>query len=568
MQQGPTPTEHNLGQPGESPASPTMAARADQMFPILADAELARMARFGVPVHFAKGARLVQAGEPSPGMILLLSGSVTITLRDGLGHVTSIGRHGPGEFLAEVGQLSGAPALVDAHADEDIEALLITPDKLRQVLVAEAELGERITRALILRRVALIESSASGAILVGHAHDAAVVRMQTFLRRNGQPHQVFTPDHAEVRDIWRQYEGRHPSLLAICPSGSVLVDPEEAQLAACMGLVPSGPVDKEYDVAVIGAGPAGLATAVYAASEGLAVVVLDCRYFGGQAGASARIENYLGFPTGISGQALAGRAYVQAQKFGADIFIPAKVTALDCPPAAGARKRLRLSDGRVIKAKTVVIATGARYRRPEAVNVATLEGRGIWYWASPIEAKLCQNEHVVLVGGGNSAGQAAVYLSAHAAKVTMLVRGAGLSATMSRYLIDRIAATPTIELLVRREIAELHGDIAAGLQGLTLVCLNTGARTEVATRNLFLFIGATPETECLSGCPVDMDRSGFVVTAGEGRAALESSIPGVFAIGDVRSTSTKRVGAAIGEGANVVAQIHQYLERTQSGATA
>jgi thioredoxin reductase (NADPH) len=541
--------------------SPTLSARADQMFPILGDAEVARIARFGVPVQFAKGSYLVRAGEPGPGMILLLTGSLTITLRDGLGHVTSIGRHGPGEFLAEVGQLSGAPALVDAHADEDIEGLLVTPDKLRQVLVAEAELGERITRALILRRVALIESAASGAVLVGREDAPAVVRMQTFLRRNGQPYQTFAPDHAEVRDIWRQYEGRQASLLAICPSGSVLVDPDETQLASCMGLVPKGPVDKIYDVAVIGAGPAGLATAVYAASEGLAVVVLDCRYFGGQAGASARIENYLGFPTGISGQALAGRAYVQAQKFGADIFIPAKVTALECAPSADTPKVVRLSDGRAIRARTVVIATGARYRRPDAVDVAALEGRGVWYWASPIEAKLCRNEHVVLVGGGNSAGQAAVYLSAHAAKVTMLVRGAGLSATMSRYLIDRIAATATIELRPRHEICALRGDLASGLRGLAYSNLDTGATTEAATRNLFLFIGATPETEFLGGCRVDMDRTGFITTAGEGRSSLESSIPGVFAIGDVRSKSTKRVGAAIGEGAAVVAQIHEYLER-------
>jgi thioredoxin reductase (NADPH) len=449
---------------------------------------------------------------------------------------------------------------VDAHAEDEVEALLITPENLRQLIIAEADLGERITRALILRRVALIESAASGAILVGREDDAEVVRMQTFLRRNGQPYQLLAPDHPDVEGIWRQYENRARHLLAICPNGSVAVDPDESQLASCMGLVRAGQGNKDYDVAVIGAGPAGLATAVYAASEGLAVVVLDCRYFGGQAGASARIENYLGFPTGISGQALAGRAYVQAQKFGADILIPAKVTALECAPASDTPKRLRLSDGRVIRSKTVVIATGARYRRPDATHIAELEGRGVWYWASPIEAKLCRDEHVVLVGGGNSAGQAAVYLSAHAAKVTMLVRGHGLSATMSRYLIDRIAATPNIELQLRKQVSELHGDLAGGLNALTCVDRDTGERTELATRNLFLFIGATPETEFLDGCPVQLDRSGFVSTAGDGRWALESSVHGVFAIGDVRAGSIKRVGAAIGEGATVVAQIHKYLE--------
>ena len=548
---------------------PSMASRAEQMFPILGETDTARIARFGTLVRYRRGECLFCAGEPGPGMFLILSGLVAISQRDGLGHVTPIVRQGPGEFLAEVGQLSGAPALVDGHAEEDVEALLVTPDKLRQLLVAEAELGERITRALILRRVALIESAASGAVLVGTEGDADVVRMQTFLRRNGQPYHLLDPAHSkEGAEIWEQYKGRQPRLLAICPSGSVLVDPDETQLATCMGLVSQGPIEREYDVAIIGAGPAGLATAVYAASEGLEVVVMDCRYFGGQAGASARIENYLGFPTGISGQALAGRAYVQAQKFGAHILIPAQVTSVECDGRPGEPKVLHLADGRTLRSRTVVVASGARYRRPEAEGIATLEGRGVWYWASPIEAKLCRQEHVALVGGGNSAGQAAVYLSNHASRVTMLVRGDGLSATMSQYLIDRIEATPNIELLTRKEVKRLHGDAGSGLTALTFADRDSGEETTLDVRNLFLFIGAVPETGCLSGCHVAFDRSGFVLTGGDGHTELESCMRGVFAVGDVRSSSVKRVGAAIGEGAAVVAQIHKYLEAVTQPAEA
>jgi thioredoxin reductase (NADPH) len=548
---------------------PGMASRAEQMFPILGETDMARIARFGKLVRYRKGDCLFCAGEAGPGMFLLLSGTVAISQRDGLGRVTPIVREGPGEFLAEIGQLSGAPALVDGHAEEDVEALLVTPDKLRELLVAEAELGERITRALILRRVALIEAAASGAVLVGGEGEAEVVRLQTFLSRNGQPYQLLDPAHsAEGGAIWEQYKARDPKLLAICPNGSVLVDPDETQLATCLGLITQGPLDREYDVAIIGAGPAGLATAVYAASEGLEVVVMDCRYFGGQAGASARIENYLGFPTGISGQALAGRAYVQAQKFGAHILIPAQVTAFDCDGTPGSPKVLHLTDGRTIRSKTVVVASGARYRRPDAENIATLEGRGVWYWASPIEAKLCRQEHVALVGGGNSAGQAAVYLSNHADKVTMLVRGPGLSATMSQYLIDRIEATPNIELLTKKEVTRLHGETSSGLTALTYADRDSGEETTLEVRNLFLFIGAVPETGCLSGCQVSFDRSGFVATGGEGRTELESCMRGVFAVGDVRAGSVKRVGAAIGEGAAVVAQIHKYLESITQAAEA
>jgi thioredoxin reductase (NADPH) len=317
-----------------------------------------------------------------------------------------------------------------------------------------------------------------------------------------------------------------------------------------------------YDVAVVGSGPGGLSTAVYAASEGLSVAVCDERAFGGQAGASARIENYLGFPTGISGLALTARAFNQAQKFGADMLIPVAVTSIDCHRANGAFT-LGLNDGETLRAKAVVVASGARYRRPGIDNLAKFEGHGIWYWASPIEAQLCRQQEVILVGGGNSAGQAAVFLAGHAAKVRMMIRGDGLAASMSSYLIDRIEATPNIELMYATEIAALEGDEMSGLQRVRWRNRLSGAETAGEIRNVFLFVGADPATGWLDGCGVNLDRGGFIITGttanGRVAQALETSVPGVFAIGDVRSGSVKRVGGAIGEGAQVVAALHGYL---------
>jgi thioredoxin reductase (NADPH) len=328
-------------------------------------------------------------------------------------------------------------------------------------------------------------------------------------------------------------------------------------------MVRAVPKDKVYDVAVVGSGPAGLSTAVYAASEGLSVAVLDTRSFGGQAGASARIENYLGFPTGISGHALTARAFNQAQKFGAEVMIPVEVKSLDCSQAHGVFG-LELDNGEVLRARSVVIASGARYRRPEIENLADFEGRGVWYWASPIEARLCVQQDVVLVGGGNSAGQAAVFLSGYARKVHMVIRGGGLGASMSRYLIERIEAAANIELMFNAQIIGLEGTRDGSLERVRWRSRLAPEESVFDSRNLFLFVGADPATGWLDGCGVSVDRAGFVVTGakkGEGRpaSALETSVPGVFAVGDVRSGSVKRVGGAIGEGAQVVAALHGYL---------
>ena len=539
--------------------------RGAQMFPTLGVADIARVARFGRFRRYSQGEWVVRAGDAGHGMILILSGEVSVSQRDSLGHVTPIHTHGAGGFLGEVGQLSGRPSLVDAMADTEVECVEVSPPQLRALLIAEADLGERLTRAFILRRVGLIESGASGATLIGRAKSAAVMRLRSFLGRNGFPHQQLEPDqNDDARAIANQYMTEGVQLLVICPGGEVLTDPSDEEVARCMGIVDMKDRPDLYDVAIVGAGPAGLS----AASEGLSVLVLDCRAYGGQAGASSRIENYLGFPTGISGQALAGRAFVQAQKFGADMLIPAKVTRMSCERhGLDDELRLSLEDGRTVRARTAVLATGARYRRPEIEELPRFEGRGVWYWASPIEARICSRQTVVIVGGGNSAGQAAVYLANHAAKVIMLVRGPGLAATMSRYLIDRIQSTANIELLPHQELARLEGG-----DSLEAVCWRdrrNGREQRLGVQHLFMFIGAEPETGPIADCGLELDPAGFIIT---GRACacplsqykpelLESSIPGVFAVGDVRSGSVKRVGGAIGEGAQVVASIHQYLAR-------
>jgi thioredoxin reductase (NADPH) len=548
--------------------------RRHQMFPTLSHADIARIRRFGNVQRYESGACLFRAGEPGAGMFVVLDGEVAVTQRDGLGHVEPVALQGPGQFLAEVGTLSGRPSLVDGHAAGAVEVLLVPPEQLRSLIIAEADLGERLVRALILRRVALIEAGASGPVLIGPPDSADIRRLQNFLGRNGYPHHVVdATQDADAAALLEQYG--EAKLLAVCPNGSVLINPTEDALARCLGMVDSIEHAELFDVVVVGAGPAGLATAVYAASEGLRVIVLDCRSYGGQAGASARIENYLGFPTGISGGALAGRAYVQAQKFGAEMMIPAKVVSLDCTAVhTGGELAVTLEDGRRLRSRTVVVASGARYRRPAVPRLSEFEGRGIWFWASALEAKMCSQQEVALVGGGNSAGQAAVFLSQHAAKVNVLVRGPSLAASMSRYLIDRIEAAPNIELHPYTELVSLKGEPDSGLDGATWRDHRTGDEHDCPARNIFLFVGAEPETAWLEGCGVAVDKHGFVLTGttasggfpARQAAALESSVPGVFAVGDVRSGSVKRVGGAIGEGAAAVALIHQHLAGTQAVA--
>jgi thioredoxin reductase (NADPH) len=550
---------------------PKIEPRDEQMFPKLGPRDIDRLRRFGETRRYAPGEALFITGEVAPGMFVLVSGCVRVTRRDPLGHLAPIVEQGQGEFVAEVGQLSGRPALVDVHAAKETEVLLISPERLRALMIVEPDLGDRIMRALILRRVALIEVGAGGPVLIGREASPDMVRLQGFLARNNYPHRVLDPSiDPDAAALVERYAPDPADLpLAVCPRGSILKNPSEAELADALGMVPKDSPDRTYDVAIVGAGPAGLSTAVYAASEGLSVIVFDAIASGGQAGESARIENYLGFPTGISGRALAGRAFLQAQKFGAEMAIPVQVAGLHCSET---RQVLELADGHDVKASTVVVASGARYRRPDIPHLKDFEGRGVWYWASPIEARLCRQEEVAMVGGGNSAGQAAVFLRDFAAKVWILVRGSGLAETMSRYLVDRIEAAANIEVLTETEIVALSGSPNGQLERVRWRHRPTGAETEKSIRNVFIFIGSDPATAWLKGCGVALDTNNFVRTGAAlpvvsapsgGRAGrplpLETNVRGVFAVGDVRSGSIKRVGSAIGEGAAVVAQLHSVL---------
>jgi thioredoxin reductase (NADPH) len=552
----------------ETTADALIAERGAQMFPALSDEEIDRLCRFGQARSYAAGAAVARVGETGPGLALILEGEVEITQRDETGHTRHIVTHQRGNFMGELAQLSGRPYLVDATALSDLQIMAIAPDRLRALLIAEASLGERIMRALILRRVGLIERGA-GPIVIGDEGHADVLRLTNFLRRNGHPHQQLDPEADSCGQTLIERFSIAPEELPIvlCPGGQILRNPSEGQLARCVGLVGRLDEQKLYDVVIIGSGPAGLATAVYAGSEGLSVLMLDCRSFGGQAGASARIENYLGFPTGISGMALMGRAFSQAQKFGVEVAIPDEAVKLECgnDPCL-----LDLATGERIQARTIVIASGARYRRLRVDRLEEFEGASVHYWASPLEADLSRGEDVALVGGGNSAGQATVFLADHARSVTLVARRP-LRDTMSQYLVDRIEGLPNVQVIAGAEVAALNGEGGA----LEAVCLRDRKSGQESWRNLrylFSFIGAEPNTDWLAASGLKRDNQGFLLAGEEGRLPLETSRDGVFAVGDVRSGSVKRVASAVGDGAQCVSAIHAYLakasEATQSSQPA
>jgi thioredoxin reductase (NADPH) len=547
------------------------------MFPVLTAAQMGVAARFagGAARRFEPGEVLFSVGERRALTFLILAGEAIVRGRDGAGHETVITTHRPGQITGEVNQLAGRASLAEARAGaEGCEALAFDGAHLRGLIVGSADVGEIIMRAFILRRTAMIRDGGVGSVLVGRRGTPALTRIEGFLARNGYPYSVIDAqadeDGSAIVERLGVQEDELP--IVLCPNGAVLKQPSEAQVGGCLGITPDLDPDQVFDVAVIGAGPAGLATAVYAASEGLSVLVLDAHAFGGQAGASARIENYLGFPTGISGLALTARAFNQAQKFGAQIAIPISVNGLDCTGQAhrpGAPFALTLEGERAAQARSVVIASGARYRRPEIENLAMFEGAGVSYWASPVEARSCEGEEVALIGGGNSAGQAVVYLASKVRRLHLVVRREGLEATMSSYLIERIRALPNVVLHTRAEVVALSGDAANGLQKASFRNRDTGTILTTPLRHLFVFIGADPNTAWLRDCGVAVDSAGFVRTGAgvdqgswpQSRAplALETSKPGVFAVGDVRAGSTKRVAAAVGEGAQVVAALHSVL---------
>jgi thioredoxin reductase (NADPH) len=538
------------------PDSATLTTRRHQTFPVLDAQEMQRVRRFGELYHFDAGESLAAAGQRSEGVMVILSGNVRVTRKDVSGVEEHIVTYGPGGFLGGLEQLAGRPSLVDARAEGAVSALVIAPERLRTLFISEAALGERILRALILRRVLLLEASAGGPVIVGPAENRDVLRLEGFLRRNGHPQQTLNVGvDPEANTLIERFQIAVTELpVVLCPAGELLRNPTEAELARCLGLVSTIDPERVYDVAVVGAGPAGLSAAVYAASEGLSVLVLDRHAFGGQAGASSRIENYLGFPTGISGMALTARAYNQAQKFGVEMAIPKTVTGVDSTPG---EFLLNLVDGELVRTRAVIVASGARYRQLAVEGLTPFEGSSVHYWASPLEGRLCAGQEVVVVGGGNSAGQAVVYLSTTVSKLWLLLRGKELGSKMSSYLVNRIMGLENVEVVPEANIIALEGK-----HGLleSVRWRHGGAEVTRPIHHLFLFIGAEPNSSWLRNAGVALDSRGFVLTGGAaGGRTLETSRAGIFAVGDIRSGSAKRVATAVGDGAQVVANLHDYL---------
>jgi thioredoxin reductase (NADPH) len=542
--------------------------RLDQIVPTLTPVQIQFALRFasGPERRFAPDEKLLDVGDRDMAVWLVVEGSIVASRRDGLGRESIFATGGPGQFSGEVSDLAGHASLAAVCAGPNgCTAYPFDLPHLRALLISSADIGELMMRAFILRRAALLEGETVGSVILGEAGSTDTVRLQGLLTRNSYPHSLIDVGGREGEALVVRLGVQPGDLpILICPNGSVLRRPSNAEAGVGLGIVPDIKPGTEYDVIVVGAGPAGLATAVYGASEGLSVLVVDSRSFGGQAGASSRIENYLGFPTGVSGQALMARAFLQAQKFGAQFAVPISVVELDSsrPPL----HRIALDNGISVYGRTVVIASGVRYRRPEIENLDRFEGTSVSYWATPIEATLCEGRDIVLVGGGNSAGQAAVFLSAHARQVHMAVRSSGIDASMSRYLIDRIKATRNIELRVRTSVTGLSGSAEGALESVDMTRNERGDTQRVNAQHMFLFIGADPNTQWLD-LQIGLDGKGFVTTGSNLLLSLATSIAGVFAIGDVRCGSVKRVAAGVGEGAAVVAQIHTYLATLNSRST-
>jgi thioredoxin reductase (NADPH) len=527
----------------------------EQLFPTLTEAQIARVMPFGEVQHKEAGELLFDQGDDHHGVFVILEGSVEVP---GVGVI-----HTPGTFTGEVNQLSGRRSLVLCKARERSKVLEISRANLRQLIQTDAELSQIMLRAFLLRRVSLIKSSIGDAVLIGSSNSADTLRLQAFLSRNGHPHSYLDverdPDTQTALDQFKISVSDIPVL--ICRGDLVLKNPTNAEAAECFGLNAGIDEDSVYDLLVIGAGPSGLASAVYAASEGLNVLVVETNAPGGQAGSSSRIENYLGFPNGISGQDLAGRAFIQAEKFGAKVAVARSADALLCVRKPYA---VRLSDGNAVKARTLIIAAGAQYRKPDLPNLAQFEGVGVYYGATNVEARICESENVCIVGGGNSAGQAAVFLAGHAKHVYLMVRSAGLAATMSRYLISRIEASPEITLMSWTEITALEG--GPHLEKIRWQNKQTGETGAYDVPHLFLMTGASPNTQWLNAC-IETDEKQFIKTGADVTTwkesrnpyLLETNLPGIFAVGDVRSGSMKRVAAAVGEGSMAVQFVHRVL---------
>ncbi|PYM11530.1 MAG: pyridine nucleotide-disulfide oxidoreductase [Candidatus Rokuibacteriota bacterium] len=538
--------------------------RDESMFPELDAAQIARLAAFGEKRHAQSGEVLVDQGDASHGVFVVLDGSleiVSVSSRDDV----AVRVLGPGMFTGEVTQLSGRRSLVRIRAREATTVLEIGRTNLRRIVQIDAALGEILLRAFMLRRVYLIAHSVGDAVLVGSSHSSDTLRLRAFLTRNGHPHAYVDVERdPDVQTVLDHFDVRVADIpILICRGQLVLRNPSNAEAAACFGFNAGIEDGTVYDLIVVGAGPAGLAAAVYGASEGLSVLVVESNAPGGQAGASSRIENYLGFPNGVSGESLAGRAFVQAEKFGARIAVARTASALEC---VSRPYTVKLDDGGSVQGGSIIVAAGARYRKLDLPNLARFDGVGVYYGATHVEAQLCRDQEIAVVGGGNSAGQAAVFLATLAKRVHLLVRGRGLADTMSRYLISRIEACPEITLESWTEIEALEGD--AHLERLRWRNTQAGTGGVYAIQHVFVMTGADPNTEWLGGC-LTLDARQFIKTGADvgldhwplRRAPylLETSVPGIFAVGDIRADSIKRVATAVGEGAMAVQFVHKVL---------
>jgi thioredoxin reductase (NADPH) len=548
---------------------PPFSSRKAQMFPQLTRAQIARLEAHATHSRISQGEILAQPGDRHRPMLVVLSGSIEVVQPSMSGEVLLV-VHTAGTFTGEMSTLQGIGSLVRSRVRESGEVLVITEDRLRTIIQADAELSELFMRAFILRRVGLLESHTSDVILLGSIHSAGTLRLQQFLTRNSFPYVNLDVNSDEsVQTLLERFHINAEDVpVVLCRGAVVLKNPSNEEVAACLGMNQLIDDDRIRDVVVVGAGPAGLAAAVYAASEGLDVLVLETGTPGGQAGSSSKIENYLGFPTGISGLALAGRARVQAQKFGAEIRTAYSALKLDCNQRPYA---VELGSGTAVRARSIVIATGAEYRQLNIDNAARFLGTGIYYAATATEARRCEMKEVIVVGGGNSAGQAAVYLAGRCRHVHLLVRSKGLADTMSRYLIRRIDDTANITLHALTQIESLEGQ-----EQLERVIWKTAPDNVLETHaigHVFLMTGAVPSTRWLKGC-IALNDKGFVLTgsdlnpadspAGNGTTprppqSFETNWPGIFAVGDVRCGSVKRVAAAVGEGSACVQQVHQAL---------
>jgi thioredoxin reductase (NADPH) len=542
----------------------------ERAFPTLTPAQVERIASHGSRRSVARGEVLMHPGIAGAHFYVVVSGAIEVrrVMRDG---ETLITTHFPGAFSGEVGLLTGHRSVARMVVSEDGEVIELDRETVLRLIQTDAEIGAIVLRAFILRRMLLIEGGYGDVILLGSPHCAGTLRIREFLARNGYPFQMIDLDRDEgVQALLDQYQiGPRDVPVVLYRGEIVLRNPTNEAVADCLGFNESVDLDTVRDVVIVGAGPSGLGAAVYAASEGLDTLVIETTAPGGQAGSSSRIENYLGFPNGVSGQELAARATMQAQKFGADLVVAKRAMQLECDRA---RYAIDLDGGNRISTRAIVIASGAQYRKLDVARLADFEGSGVYYAATFMEAQLCRGDEVVVIGGGNSAGQAAVFLAETTKHVHMLVRAKGLAESMSRYLIMRIEGNPNITLHTETELVALDGP-GRMLERVTWRHRRTGVVEEREVRHVFVMTGAAPSTEWLGGCVV-RDEKGFIKTGSDLtpedlQAAgwplrrqpyiLETSLPRVFAVGDVRAGSMKRVASAVGEGAAAIALVHRAL---------